>query len=796
MRIFVAALVCLVAGVASAGESIIRVSVDRPGVVEVEQGVLAAAGLVADALVVEGPEGSVQHRATDPGAARFFADPGRLRYAHTATFLLRGLREGEDPAAAGRRAREADVAPDPAAWLRFERNLHFEPLGTEDRALLAPASGEGAPDWYYYAPPAARQIIPFQLEAAPRGAGTLHLVLQGARKRGASTGIDVSLNGEQLGAVRWTGPRAHDAELAVPEGLLTEGSNELRLRRRDGRPLLDAFRFSGIQMDAPTDPRKPLGVEVVRPAPLEAGAAEWLAIALDRLVDVVEPLAAHRKRQGLAARVVPVSAVYDRFSAGNPTPAAIRSFIAHARAHWDPAPRYVLLVGEAGRDAAWTYAPGAALPTALVDTHDNGASASDGWYGALGADCTTPDVAVGRLPSSDPEVVADLVERTVAYETRRRPGAWQRRLSFVAGEGRFGGAVDRAIEEMATQILSRNVPYDYDVDMTYASPGSPWFWTPALLSDKVVDLLGSGAAMVTYTGHGHMAGFDELRWRGRRYPIFRSEDVQRVRVGRTPPVVTIIACWTGCFDDPDDEPVGEALVEWPQGPPAVYAASRVSHPFPNALLSHDLVASYFSAGASWPRRLGDVLLEAERRLVGASGGAGSQERQAIQGYGLMFLQDPLLMQRLALDNAHLYNLLGDPALVLALAPPGGVRLQVGRARTGQPLEVRGRVEAVASGRARVSLEVTRDRFVEEPEPLAAGTEPDPEQIARNHARANRKRVVEVEATVEAGSFVATVPIPDDVWPGAYAVKALVEGVDGVAVGSALVEVELGPEDDE
>ncbi|GIW73039.1 MAG: hypothetical protein KatS3mg102_2581 [Planctomycetota bacterium] len=774
------------------GGAIVRLAVDAPGLVTVEPGALAAAGLAGRTVVLEGAAGPLPYARTPDGGLCFFAAPGPLRYAHYAAFVIRAARPGEHPVSLP----EATV--EPAAWLAFEPNLHFEPLPTREVELLAPLAGSGAPEWCYAAPPGARTEIPFELPAAAAGTGTLRLHLQGERRRAASSGVEVTLNGRELGLVRWSGAAPHTAELALPAGLLRAGRNMLSLRRREGLVLLDRFEITGAELGRFEQRTRPLRLEVVRPADLASGGADWLAIAVERVLPALAPLAAHRRAQGLQTRLVGVQDVYDRFGAGNPSPAAIRAFLAHAARHWRPAPRFVLLVGEAGRDAVWTFGPGAALPTALVDTYDNGATASDHWFVAFGPEGLEPQMAIGRWPSSDPEVVAALVGRTIAYERQAEPGPWRRRLSFVAGEGRFGAAVDRALEEMATRILSRNVPYSYDVDMTYASPGSPYFFPPSQLSAKVAELLSGQAALVTYTGHGHADGFDRLRYEGRPYRIFTREDVTRVDAGARPAVLTIIACTTGAFDDPDEEAIAELLLEWEKGPPAVFAASRISHPYANALLSHDLVASYFAADARWPRRLGEVLLEAKRRLLGRSAAPPSEERQAIVGYGKMFLQDERLLARLAADNAFLYNLLGDPALVLALPRPGGIVLELagGQPVAGGRLTVRGRVPELERGQVVLTLEVERDRYVEEPALPAAGTRREEPEIVRTHARANTKHHLRLQAAVRDGSFRATLALPAELWPGTYHLKAVAWDRTHTAVGSLPLVIDLPPEDEE
>jgi hypothetical protein len=453
-------------------------------------------------------------------------------------------------------------------------------------------------------------------------------------------------------------------------------------------------------------------------------------------------------------------------------------------------------VGDATRDVDWYRPRGEVVPAALVDTYDNGASASDDWFVALGEDRATPELAIGRFPARTKEECRSMVERTIRYETSPERGEWRRRISFLAGEGRFGEAVDRAIEGLATSILNDFVPQSFTIDMTYASASSPYCYVPAKLTEKVIERMNAGAAVLCYTGHGMRGGFDSLRYRGKDYPIFLSRDVPKIKCGARAPLVFITACWTGCFDDPEEEPVGELLFENPQGAVAVFAASRISHPFANAVLSKDLVAGLFqdffapgegSNGArgmevARRRRLGEALVETKRRFVAAR----DHYRQVIDGYGALFLGDPYLLERLLLENMHIYNLLGDPALVPSF-PDGAIALEPGALAPGKRLAVEGRAPGLESGSAIVTLEVERAKFKKPIEPVDPAAKDAEKRIARNYDAANDKVVARAGAKVEGGRFRVEFAVPEDLCPGKYFVKAYASGPRADAAGACEVQ---------
>ncbi|MCG8457814.1 MAG: C25 family cysteine peptidase, partial [Holophagales bacterium] len=96
----------------------------------------------------------------------------------------------------------------------------------------------------------------------------------------------------------------------------------------------------------------PVEVEAVAPETLleRRAQVDYLIVAHPRLIEAIEPLAAHHRRGGLAVEVVDVTEIYAAFNHGLVHPRAIRDFFPHAIRHRrPPAARFALLVG----DASW-----------------------------------------------------------------------------------------------------------------------------------------------------------------------------------------------------------------------------------------------------------------------------------------------------------------------------------------------------------------------------------------------------------------------------------------------------------
>ena len=482
--------------------------------------------------------------------------------------------------------------------------------------------------------------------------------------------------------------------------------------------------------------------------------ADWVAVGPRALLAAVEPLAKHRRGQGLTTELVALEDILDDEEDGTLALFSIEE-MATGRLHSKEferlaGSRFILLVGDAARDGRPD--DGGWLPTQLVDTYVNGATATDRNFGHC----------VGRFPCRTKEDVAAMVAKTIAYE-KCPAGDWQRELSFVLGEGRFGSTVDGLIEQVFTQAVGERVPASYDIDVTYANPRSVYFFPPDGFAEHVVDRLSQGPLIFDYVGHGTPENLDTVHWGKKRFPILTAKDARKVHCpeGRYP-VALLTASWAGAFDEPE-ETVAKALALNPHGPVAVLAASRVSHPFTNALLSLELTRRIFEQN---DERLGTRVREALDELSLKSGGA---EGKLVVKLASSQLAENGLAERLIEDERHLYNLLGDPALVLRLPRPISVEAPA-EARAGTSVRVsveKGTLRAVALGRERAPR---KDLAGLDP---ATGPEAmaDPEvenRVRETYAKANDLVVVR-GSVAEAGGVL---DLPKDLAPGSYIIKVV------------------------
>ncbi|MDX1689340.1 MAG: C25 family cysteine peptidase, partial [Candidatus Promineifilaceae bacterium] len=255
--------------------------------------------------------------------------------------------------------------------------------------------------------------------------------------------------------------------------------------------------------------------------------------------DALQPLLDHRRAQGLRTSTVPLRQVYDEFAHGREKPEAIRAFLAHAASEWNPAPRFVLLVGDASYDVNdYTAGPNRnLLPTYLVFTEFTGYVASDSWFTTFDS-TPVPSVAIGRLPAQSGEQLEVMVQKTIDYESARDTG-WRSRALLVADdELRFNATSEWLAERL----------YDtgYQTQKLYMTENED-------IRDAVISAVNHGVSIVNYVGHGGIDVWgDEM--------VLEARDARMMMNGSRLPIFTTFTCLNGYFNHPSMDALAETLL--------------------------------------------------------------------------------------------------------------------------------------------------------------------------------------------------------------------------------------------
>ncbi len=461
--------------------------------------------------------------------------------------------------------------------------------------------------------------------------------------------------------VVWQAPAAACLELPTDpaHGTRAYRTDGRRFTARAGAPLRvpqaedpalwlvadDALRSpSAIQRDAPSEWRT------------TRHRADYLMIAHPSLLAAVEPLAEFHRSRGLAVALIDVEDVYDEFSDGIETPRAIREFVHHAWQDWQrPAPRFVLLVGDASWDsknptvvdanyADWAFGPEfknvleqfpknestpyadhpeanirGLVPTWPTVTYQ-GHAASDNAFVVFGED-GAPSLAIGRLPVLRPEEVETIVSKTIAYATRPPLGPWRARSLFITNETQH--------HQMQSDALAADLALrGFGIVRVYplSSETSNEHHTR-----RLIEAFDEGQLLVHFLGHG-----GRYIWRTgppdfkKNHDLFTLDDLDRLAPTGKPAIVLSMSCYSAPFDHPNADSIGEKFLRLAdKGAAAVIAASWRNAPGRD--FSSHLLAELTQPGAT----VGEALLHAKQRV----------------------------RARTFRDQ---YNLLGDPALPVAL----------------------------------------------------------------------------------------------------------------------------------
>ena len=323
----------------------------------------------------------------------------------------------------------------------------------------------------------------------------------------------------------------------------------------------------------------------------------------------VAPLAAFRATRGLRTAVIDVEDIYNRYSYGVVDPHAIRDYCAAAYRH---GLRYVLLVGGGSLDfkhlkLTTTSTPAALIPTFIAgqvfELDNSGMTvALDAAMADIDGD-GLPDIALGRLPTSNVDEVAVVVAKTIAYEAGRH---WRRPYVLIGDWEQHGSEKYYAFHNSVSRLLSwlavagrESVPlyrYTDEENNTFRE-------------DLLEPTMQAGAGLLHFIGHTNDQGIGG----GKRILV----NSQITANGWTSPVVAVVmGCRVNRWQSPT---VSAAFLQYglfkevsgfvaALGPTGNMAANDGDE------LALALYSSLRLHGGSW--RLGDMLLAGLREYAG------------------------------------------------------------------------------------------------------------------------------------------------------------------------------------
>lgn len=363
---------------------------------------------------------------------------------------------------------------------------------------------------------------------------------------------------------------------------------------------------------------------------LAAGSGDYVLITPSEFASALTPLVALRESQGLTAVVQDVQAIYDTFNDGRPDPEAIRLYLANAYNTWNPAPTYVVLVGDGTVDPK-RYRPNSAttwIPPYLA--------AVDPWMGEVPADNRfvmvdgsdiLPDMMLGRLPVNSVAELQAVVNKIVQYETNPIFGPWKGDVMFVADNPDSAGDFAHHAQTLGSAYITApwvRREYFYNGDDT----------TIATTVAGIQTQWRNGSGLIVFNGH---ASTDQ--WAAER--LLHLDDVANLGNGQRLPFVMQLTCFTGSFQMPAAGTLDEMLLRQANGGAVgVWGATGLG-----VARGHRTMAGGF---------LQTLLLDGAPRIGQAT----------VAGKVTLMAQEPAYD-----DLVDTFTLFGDPALLYDAAVP-------------------------------------------------------------------------------------------------------------------------------
>lgn len=289
--------------------------------------------------------------------------------------------------------------------------------------------------------------------------------------------------------------------------------------------------------------------------------SDYVIIAPDTLVSSVAPL-----KQAKSATVVSTSRIVADFPAAS-LEQSIKAFLSYAWNNWIVKPRFVVLAGDIDT-----------IPTHY--TNVGGANfASDHWYADILGDLC-PEIAVSRIPTSDPAIMQQICQHLADYPNHRTPdqAGWQKEVVLVAYQGL---TYKQCSDEIATNIL-QHAPR-FNVTKLYGDSST---------RQQVVNKMNTGVLVANYRGHGSKTEWSSANG-------LRTQEIHALNNDNMPPMVFCICCQNAWVDDQATEVVAESFLRNGKCV-ALIGASRNSPTYANNDFNKYLWTSIMDSGEVTP----------------------------------------------------------------------------------------------------------------------------------------------------------------------------------------------------
>jgi hypothetical protein len=320
---------------------------------------------------------------------------------------------------------------------------------------------------------------------------------------------------------------------------------------------------------------------------------ELILVSHGEFAEAAQTFQAQRQAEGVSVAIVDIEDLYDEYSYGEENPQALKSFLQHAWTNWQPAPRFVLLLGNTTYDHRDYLGHGGRdfVPTQWVDTAylEIGSDEALGDFDADGRS----ELPIGRLPVRTAEAARTVVDKLVSYA--QQAGDAANRGALLVSD-RPDVASFTAINALVRQQLPPGMPI---VEVRRQELDD------ATAQQRILEQINTGVILLTFAGHGSSTG-----WRG---DLMTTTAAHTLANGPRLPVVAAMTCLNGYVHDPAQESLAEALLSARAGGAvAVWASSGMTYAAGQATLVEAWTQALFTDGPDGQRlTLGEAALRAK-----------------------------------------------------------------------------------------------------------------------------------------------------------------------------------------
>ncbi|MDR0609077.1 MAG: C25 family cysteine peptidase [Planctomycetaceae bacterium] len=449
--------------------------------------------------------------------------------------------------------------------------------------------------------------------------------------------------------------------------------------------------------------------------------------------------------------------------------------------------------------------------------------ASDDWYADQNND-GLPDIAVGRFTANTVEELDSQIQKTIRYETEIPVGIWCRQLQIVAGIGHFSPLLDNLLESTTRYLLSSTLPESYEIPLLHANWKSSFCPAPADYQKELFETINRSPLFWVYFGHGHPQMLDPFSTPLGPLATLHVNNFPQFHCRKSLPIVFLFCCYGGVFDL-EPYSLAEKLIHQPEGPVAVFAASRTTMPYGMSVLGTELLQEYVKKQHDTPNNnsinnqpptnrptFGSLILHAKQQALlpkqqNATESISPESnkptsknknirqtrsiRQTMETLAKTFDPFPKQLNDQIADHIAMFHLFGDPLLQLPI--PKKIQLNcLPRIKSGERLHLEGSLDnslAEQTGTVNIELIPALYRL-----PLHSSRrnefridETTRQSDNKEYFRSNHQNALRYEAVVSNGSFSFDLPISPAL-QGDYNIRAFFVSKQEFAIGCVSVSV--------